>query len=436
SDRVLSGALAWWPYVVGCLVYFGKSDGFRKFLSLCFLTLFSYQMSLSSGPTAPFLLLTCFALCFEFERVSHWRLVAIFGIVTPGILVLSQYQVPPWPSYPLGATIAPDDGLAGIYRPFMGFAPNLPSIDRPAVKLLWFWPALAFTIYGTGVGLLSKNQNRGVFVFGILLVVLSLLDTGLPEWAASISPIASFERILPLANLYPLAPVSLVVGSVLILISGKWSNTVGGAVLCMITMLYSPRPPIAWGVEAASPSARLFSRFGKEQLSQFRDRPPYRIVSAHRFHPDLESSSNSDNLKRILDRDRSTRWGNGGGRQKGDEFIVVSLKSPIEILGLQLDPGSFFTDFPAALKIRASDDCSSNSDNWPVTVTKDPWLGPVKFTIEGAPYYGSQSDVSIFFDTPVRCLCLRIEQIGSRNSFDWSIAELSFFRSLDAPAHE
>ncbi|MCB0338967.1 MAG: hypothetical protein KDD53_05155, partial [Bdellovibrionales bacterium] len=52
------------------------------------------------------------------------------------------------------------------------------------------------------------------------------------------------------------------------------------------------------------------------------------------------------------------------------------------------------------------------------------WLGSAKFTRDGYPYYAGQSKVKIVFAESQRVQCLRIEQTGKSNNFDWSVSDL------------
>ena len=56
------------------------------------------------------------------------------------------------------------------------------------------------------------------------------------------------------------------------------------------------------------------------------------------------------------------------------------------------------------------------------------WLGALRWTPTGYPYFGGQADVSIDLPEAVTVRSLRFEQISSHDTFDWSIHEIELYR--------
>jgi hypothetical protein len=131
----------------------------------------------------------------------------------------------------------------------------------------------------------------------------------------------------------------------------------------------------------------------------------------------------------VTDGDPKTRWSNHRGGQRGDERITVRLPHPIQIRGLELDPGDYRTDFPRGLTIRAGSCADERTALAPPKIplstlfSARSWQGPLHFTPQGYAYFGGQEQVKIIFPQLSTVECLVIEQTGHA-AFDWSVAEL------------
>ncbi|MCB0317702.1 MAG: hypothetical protein KDD56_03030, partial [Bdellovibrionales bacterium] len=148
------------------------------------------------------------------------------------------------------------------------------------------------------------------------------------------------------------------------------------------------------------------------------------------------SANNSTNkLRRITDISEATRWSTGLGKQNGDEWLLINLVEPVSFSGIELKLGKFRADFPRALKIYAKEKCENNEiSTWKnkddyLLKSDIPWQGAINFTNDGYPYYGSQSDIVIFFNNSVNASCILVEQVGKTPAFEWSITGINLLQN-------
>ena len=66
-----------------------------------------------------------------------------------------------------------------------------------------------------------------------------------------------------------------------------------------------------------------------------------------------------------------------------------------------------------------------DSTKWRRVISYPKWLGAIRHTDLGYPYFASQSDVRIVFPHAVKAKCILIEQIGESSQFDWSIVGIN-----------
>ena len=118
----------------------------------------------------------------------------------------------------------------------------------------------------------------------------------------------------------------------------------------------------------------------------------------------------------MFDKDRSTRW-SPGRPQEGTEEVQLFFPLPISIEGLMLSPGNYSSDFPRGIRI---EECGDS-----IALAEIPrWLGSIKQTDEGFPYFSRQSTVIIPLENRGPVHCLSIHQTARDAVYDWSIAEL------------
>ncbi|MCB0320386.1 MAG: hypothetical protein KDD60_05615 [Bdellovibrionales bacterium] len=443
SDRVVLGCLTWWPWLIAVIVCIPHCK--NHILTLPAIAAFSWLVAHDSSVlAAPISILTLWLLasCLRATSSRHhiWFYLAL---LLPTCIELWYLPPPPWPEYPGVGAVVQDDGVPGIVRPLVGFDAVIPCIDRNLVKSLIWWPAsavlllLALISFFEPTGRVQEGSSlrlsRSFVLLSIIMFFCSLLDLAMPEGIAIISPLATASRILPFASLYPLVIPALAIG---IIAFGVANNLIFASVTLALfsfgMILHAPLPSQKMrlaDIPYPSPSAPLFARYGLSSIQKFHMLPPLQELSLNALPVKLSSSRNSEELELLRDVNLGTRWSNKRGSQLGDEFITLELEKPLEIYGLNLDPGIFWSDFPGGIIVRGSFEChprsETGSSDWKVLASESPWLGTVSFTPEGAPYYGKQSKVVLHFHEPHTVACIRIEQTGVRSGVDWSIAELS-----------
>jgi hypothetical protein len=125
-------------------------------------------------------------------------------------------------------------------------------------------------------------------------------------------------------------------------------------------------------------------------------------------------------LKVVSDSDPRTRWSTQRGGQHGDERIEISFSKPTTVSGIELDTGTFTTDFPRGLTVVGTNG-SSNPTRCHAEFPS--WQGSIARTPSGHPYFTGQHEVRIIFPEPCLLTTLSLKQTGSA-PFDWSIAEI------------
>lgn len=101
--------------------------------------------------------------------------------------------------------------------------------------------------------------------------------------------------------------------------------------------------------------------------------------------------------------------------------LCVELKEEMRIRGVEPSPGVYHSDFPRGVSIEMGGTCESTK----VVAHQAPWLGSLKFTPDGYPYYGVQGEVKLLLPeaVPARCVC--VVQTEEFRGHDWSIAEFN-----------
>jgi hypothetical protein len=182
-----------------------------------------------------------------------------------------------------------------------------------------------------------------------------------------------------------------------------------------------------------SPSQKLISAQGIEALSLAKLNPELQYQDLALLQGKLSVSHRATDkaLAKMKDGKPNTRWSPRRGKQLGDEKLFMHFESPISLQALRLDPGKFYTDFPRGIRVSALPTCNldtpiSSSEIAAAQVIFDAprWLGSIRFTKDGYPYYAHESNVDLVLLKPVTAQCVVIEQIGTDPNFDWSVAEV------------
>jgi hypothetical protein len=130
------------------------------------------------------------------------------------------------------------------------------------------------------------------------------------------------------------------------------------------------------------------------------------------IHPELSSFA--------LDGSHKTRWSSGKSQYPG-LWYEIECQNPVSVRQIHLSIALFKSDFPRGLRIEIERD-----GVYEELIALNEWLGPVKFSTSGLPYFGPQSDV--VFDFPAEVTSKKFRFILTRDDpvFDWSIAKILF----------
>jgi hypothetical protein len=81
------------------------------------------------------------------------------------------------------------------------------------------------------------------------------------------------------------------------------------------------------------------------------------------------------------------------------------------------------SEFPGGLRIEAA----QQSGAFEVIFNQPYWPGPVQWTENGYPYFGSQDEVLVRFPNPAKASALRFIQASSGRAHNWSVNEIELW---------
>ena len=382
--------------------------------------------------------------------VDHKRLessisiILVIGCVMLFALTLLSPDLP-WPDYPSLARITSIiDGPPWLARPLVGEDLPFVATDRTAVisQYEYLLLPLAFLMLFTGLLVRRIPIARRAWLSCAVLFALVYLDFRIPEEFSQIAPLQSLPRLFPELSLIPIAPIalSIAIGGLILIIGLTLLRSNIGIFLGLIftgvtlilnhkaTPLLADTAPKEWTI---SPSRYVTNFFSPEVLLNAKS--DWRAIRPRIQNLKLSSSnSQQTDARLILDKDQKTRWTPANAKQTGTEWLMFEFSKTQKIIGLELQTGVFDTDFPRGLRIMAGKDCNPDSLT-PISSFKS-WQGQAEFTPMGYPYFSAQSEVRLFFSKEVETNCLRIEQTGKSDNFDWSIAEFRLIKKTDRPS--
>jgi hypothetical protein len=192
-----------------------------------------------------------------------------------------------------------------------------------------------------------------------------------------------------------------------------------------LAIAYAPGLPSAAAIEAALARAgwtftredaggyRLLSRFAPRALGG---------VRLAREQWELAGSPGSGDARAAADGRAGTRWTTGRPQQPGD-WVRVDLPAPTTLVGVDLELGTFTTDYPRGAAIEVAGD----DGGWVRVAAEAVLLGPLVWAGTHVLRDGVER-VALRFP-PVRARAIRVVQTASDPIFDWSVAELHLLGS-------
>lgn len=126
------------------------------------------------------------------------------------------------------------------------------------------------------------------------------------------------------------------------------------------------------------------------------------------------ATHHSESAMLAIDGDLATRWGSGAP-QSPDMSYFVNLKTPVEIYGLSIELGKWYTDSARGLKIVAT----LADDSQKLLLAPDTY-NSVRYLLDNSSHF------SLLF-SPTMLKSIELDQTGTDAIFDWSMAELRLF---------
>lgn len=440
-DITVWGTIALAPAV---LLFLAHERNLPFVVSLALGLLLGSQVALAANQLSPLVIITALAIAWPRGREEvreRWCVVAL--LLLPPLLTMLLGPVPQTPLYPVRGTVVPDDGVAGVLRALLGADAPLPYLDRARVAALLPLGLLVVTLT-TFSWLISRDRTSRA---ALVLASVALLDVALPPSLAIIAPLQTLQRILPGVLQIPLTPPVLALALVL---TSPTLATVGGGFLLLATVGALLFSPIRFSVEVSREITRLLKEYEMmreedplqaEELRRVLVSPSLQLLARHgggvlhlrevteAFHSgarlQLKTSSNTSNdggvYRPLFDRNDKTRWTAGGAVQRPGMRLCVELKEERRIRGVEPSPGVYHSDFPRGLSLELGRTCESTK----IVAHYSPWLGSLKFTSDGYPYYGPQGEVKILLPEAISARCVCVVQTEEFQGHDWSVAELN-----------
>ncbi len=462
TDLVLFSAFCWFPWL---------SVSLRRASSAEFLTLLNvllvlfFSLRLVEGANQLAIVLAPLAILGSFVQIKSnthplmHKLLLIGLVILPALYITASAPALAFPAYPWLARVVPDDNLPGITRPLIGPEAPLETIDREVLRACYSQLVILLAALSLILWFVSQKSataavyNRQTKLIMVLAAFL-LIDINLTEALSQIGPLATIPRIVPGLVYFALSPcitflVVLLSFNLLTCLGRSEAVSLLALIFCCLgqfegqefrfgtllqddadkpyrTYTNSTQSREIQSGAVFSPSYRLLKEFGLELVALGQRMPQMQSKAASDYAVTLRTSHRERAITRSIDGKLSTRWSAKRALQQGDEWIEISFSAAETLSGLELNPGSFFTDFPRGLKISYSSDCSATAKSFQVSRNYPRWQGVFQFTADGVPFFGSQSEVKIYFENDLSVCKLPIEQTGQESHFDWSVSEINF----------
>ena len=469
ADELVVSASAWFPWLALAAATALASPRAAWLFGVITL-LFAWRVSASANQLALLWSVAALFAALTIVRGAAMRRGLIVGVVclAPALCTLVAAARPSYPAYPAFTRVVPDDGVAGMIRPWVGpDGPDIPVIDRSFVRKAYGDFSLALLGIAALAWALAGRTRKDAFITAALsAAALCAADTRLPESIVQILPLSTINRLIPHFFFFPLVVPAAAMAWLFLLLHlcrrGAVLSTMG-AVLVLLLIPYAdtggelrsgalqhpwaqrafhefeqavqvePAKAAYYHQVLCSPSLHILNKYGfwlavqRERLAQAA------FVPLRDFDPNVQldafKNNSPEQLDAVIDRSSESRWCNSAAEQKGGEWFAFRFSAPRRIGGLSLSPGAgYISDFPRGLRLTIKRNCGSLSEDAAGydTIAEFPeWEGRIAATPEGFPYHTSESRVEVIFPELHEVQCLRIEQTGATPSFDWSISEIA-----------
>lgn len=444
----------WFPTIAAIqLSVLRSSRVFLTFLFFSSVALFIY----TAGSLAPLGILFLFLLyCLHPKESANESETSKPAFFTAGILFALALSVLTLPSYPMleypgEARLAPISALLLSGRPMVGpFLEPLPMLETGYQAVLcatFLLSAAMLMLFYLGLRLDPQRELRefaarflccgALLLFILFAELLPLVDL------QKALPFPVLTRLLPGLALSPLPWLLLpffllfalsfwgrielrtqvlssgVLVLALVLSASCRSFTLPSSLEVSVAEVKNARSDLTkWGA-----SSFLLRKRGEWAKTPRSFESMTRLKSGEDFQLSVQAEPNAKDASQAIDGDVSTRWRTARPQRRGDYF-TMDFAEAVPLARVVLSVQGVPSDYPRALSITAKLDDGTEAKIF----HEDDWLGPVKWTSEGLPYFGPQSEVIFDFPQELRVQSLRFELLIDEEVFDWAITEVKLYR--------
>jgi hypothetical protein len=447
----LPQVLRWYlfPLLLSAILSFEQK---RTTISGVIVIIISLLFSLTIGPNGAVGGILALSFWFFVSSAPHQQSVQFVRFICTVLLLGSVLFLPTYSmqSYPKEALLSPNSPLRDGFSPILiGPIPKFVTIFYPTYRLTEF----ATGLYVAAICCCLWFSYRSIpSLFFLLLGLLFSAVSGLfPDNLREYAVQATLWRIAPGTALEPLPWVFFtpIVFACLAVDRSKVPSKVPAnftVLSCLIAALvfhfmswsgmfsgiFSGNNKLSWNntVHCLAESEEIFPTCSPSNFVRNHFLPtghqisPLSVEQAVSYEVESITASNKqEQLANIVDNDEQTRWGSGRPQQLGEKVEVV-LKTPINFQRVDLNLGPFYTDFPRGLQIEISQD----GVGYEKVFEQSEWYGAIHWNFKGEPYFGKEEEMKIVLNKAYQAKHVRFVLLGSHNYFDWSIAELKFYK--------
>ena len=358
-------------------------------------------------------------------------------LLSLAIALFWDFPVTQLPDYPGDALLQPLTANTGgktlfAYEHFFKFINQGALVDNTKRTVFIFILSLvAWLISFRPKGLLTNRLVPFAIVLAVLVYLgeLSKLDY---------MPYRFFYRVIPgLATLPFVWDLSLIFIILILMLSMQYSKINNSLLSLAIFLLivfpatYLKFPMLEPEILAEngsfleqvkkSPSAFVLDYWG-DGILETKNKSYTKLIPGKDYNYLATANVGSEFISKVFDDNLLTRW-TSGQTQSGNETINVKFSRELEISRINLNGGDHYADFPRGLRVEVEDARGLRQ----VIFDKTNWLGPVRFSPRGFPYFGPQGIVEVTLPKPVKVVTLFLSQLGNDTKYNWSITELELF---------
>lgn len=408
-----------------------------------------------------------------------WHPTPVFLICSFALIRQFFLSAPKEPLYLPDSHVVPISPDNLLLRPWVGPGMTILHTDWTLLREHYQVPALALLLLCMGASVTSLlhltlsghsqgdpgDRQRNLSFLLVGLSSLAIFEAFAPNSVALLSPVRAAPRVIPALSFAPFHSF-VVCGAVLshvlltfhfsnpnrrlnvferslslglalaLLITGytslSISNSKGmGELLKKLDRSFPPGTPYRDHVRQvlASPSLPILRDLGLSVLDK------RELVQAAYFQNanDTLFSDRATTIptpfRKLQNYGTDRRWKVTQGQQEGTEWLGVHFSSARPVYGIELDTGSFHSDFPRGILVISPESCEMTSpiEDGTVVYRNTAWQGSLRFTPEGYPAFSPQGEVRLFLDKPDSYKCLQIFQTQDHPYHDWSVTQVRFY---------